>query len=216
MRGRYKYRENWELFAKYLQKLERPTTFEECWSFIPPKISGQYEVEARALWNNLQKINPTSLVEVGRNLGGTLFMFACACPNLERVVSIDIERYELTDDAFVDWFSHHKIKADILVEDSTKFNTDGMWDFVFIDGGHAGDIVAADIRCWKDNCRYIAFHDYADKGKNKHKRVFKDVVKEINKAEIENGWEQFGERGRSDTCYKTTRTQKQYLSSGHI
>jgi len=203
-RGRYRYAEQWEAFADVLRSGIRPTTFERCWPYIEDKVSGQYEEEARALWSNLKRIDPRSLVEIGRNLGGTLWMFACACPNLEEVLSLDVEWYDTTDNLWVKWFAEHGIRAKILECDSTQFCPFGMYDFVFVDGGHTGPIVRGDIDVWKDHCRYIAFHDYADRGSdNKHKRVFSDVVNEIHKAEIENGWEQFGERGRSDIVYRT-------------
>ena len=80
---------------------------------------------------------------------------------------------------------------------------DGSLDFVYIDGEHTGEGVAADIANWKDHTRLIGFHDYADRGsKNKHKRVFKDVVAEISNAAAVNGWQQVGERGRSEIVFR--------------
>jgi cephalosporin hydroxylase len=203
-KGRYRYAKQWEAFADVVKSGIRPKTFERCWSYISDKVSGQYESEARALWNVLQTIKPESIVEVGRNLGGTLWMFACACPQLKEVLSLDIEWYDTTDNLWVKWFADHDVQAKILECDSTKHQAFGMYDFVFIDGLHTGEAVAADIQVWRDHARYIAFHDYADRGaNNKHKRVFPDVVYEISKAAQLYGWQQVGERGRSEIVFET-------------
>jgi predicted O-methyltransferase YrrM len=203
MAGRDRYRKEWEQFAEMLCTGIRPTTFDAAWRQIPAHISGQYEDEARALWTILRKINPTSLVEVGRNLGGTLFLFACACPNLKEVLSIDLQWFDTTDDLWVEWFADHGIKAKILECDSTQFQPFGMYDFVFIDGGHTGEIAKKDIEIWRDHCHYIGFHDFADKGTNKHRRAYPEVVREIKAASLAYKWQQFGERGRSDIVYRT-------------
>jgi len=203
-KGRYRYAKQWEAFADVLKSGIRPKTFGRCWPYIEHKVSGLYESEARALWNVLQKIQPQSIVEVGRNLGGTLWMFACACQQLREVLSIDIEWYDTTDDLWVRWFRDHGIAAKILECDSTRFAPQGMYDFCFIDGGHTGPIVAGDIEAWRDHCRYIGFHDYANLGsRNKHRRVYPDVVYEISRAAQTYGWTQVGTRGRSEIVYRT-------------
>jgi len=203
-RGKKKYFEQWHAFAEYLLDAGRPDTFEEAYSAVCDKVSGLYESEAMAMWDNLRAINPKTIVEIGRNLGGSQFLFCCAAQECHRLLSIDIEDFELTDWRLREWGERNGVHIQNAVYDSTKWQADGVWDFVFIDGGHTGEIVRADIEIWKDHARYIAFHDYADRGTaNKHKRVFSDVVAEISAAARAYQWQQYGSRGRSDITFKT-------------
>jgi hypothetical protein len=203
-RGKHKYRAQWEAFAEYLKTGQRPDTFEEAYAVVCNKVSGLYESEARAMWNNIRAINPKSIVEIGRNLGGSQFLFCCAAPDLEYFESVDIEAFELTDEPLMDWAKENGFRTTNIVHDSTDYDASGyIFDLVFIDGGHTGPIVKADIEAWKDHCRFIGFHDYADLGHNKHKRCFHDVVAEIQGAAERYGWQQFGERGKSDIVFKT-------------
>jgi len=184
----------------------RPTSFEDTWVVVSDKVCGLHEVEARALWNNLQKINPSEFVEIGRNLGGGLFFMTCACPSVGTIESFDIKEYPLTDVAFKTWFKTNGISILLETIDSADIDIEfgGVCDFVWVDGGHTGEAIKADIEIWQDHCEYIGFHDYADnRGKNKHKRYYPDVVKEISEAADQYGWKPFGERGRSDIIFKT-------------
>ena len=202
-KGRFKYAKQWEQFAKVLKSGIRPTTFEAAWPYVSDKVSGMYESEAKAIWNFLASRPIKSIVEVGRNLGGTLWLMGCASKELKEVLSIDIEWYNTTDDVFPDWFALHNIHSDLRAEDSTTFKASGMYDFAFIDGLHTGPGVKADLEIWKDRCHYIGFHDYANRKTNKHKRCFQDVVDEITKAKDKYGWKQIGERGRSEIIFET-------------
>lgn len=204
-RGKKKYYKQWSAFADYLSLMKRPETFEECRAVVADKVSGLYESEAFAIWNILWEIKPKRIAEVGRNLGGSLFMYGCCCTELEYVFSVDIERFEETDLILGLWFQNHGIDSDVIVADSTeiKLDEDDIYDFVMIDGGHTGPIVKKDIDVWKDNVRVISFHDYADKRTNKHKRVYPDVIAEISAAARYYGWKQIGQRGRSEICFET-------------
>lgn len=190
-------------FCEYLRSFKRPETYEEVYSIICDKVSGLYRSESEPIWEIFKDKKIESFVEIGRNLGGSLFFFTCLFRDLKKVFSIDISDYEPTDSALREYLTNHNIGHEFVTIDSTKVVAEGMWDFVFIDGGHTGPIVNRDITIWKDHCRYIGFHDYADKGKaNKHKRIFPGVIEEIRKAYIENGWIQIGNRGRSEIIFK--------------
>ena len=203
-KGKHKYRKQWEEFAYYLKTGGRPDTFQDAYAIVADKVSGLYESEAMAMWDNIRSINPRSIAEIGRNLGGSQFLFCCAAPELVAFDSIDIEYFELTDPTLECWGARHGINIMNMVTDSTTYTPDRMYDFVFIDGGHTGTIVHEDILNWKDHAKFIAFHDYADRGSaNKHKRVFSDVVDEIRTAAQAYGWKQYGSRGRSDITFKT-------------
>lgn len=182
----------------------RTNDFEEVVQKMPWRGCGQYICEAKGLWNTLYDKNITSLVEVGRNLGGGLLLFACMFPNLKSVLSIDIKHWKPTDKEFRRYFDHFGIYSDIVICDSTLYKPRYFYDFVYIDGGHTGPIVEKDINIWKDRCKYIGFHDFADNGKkNKHRIVYQDVVEVIQKYEGIEGWERIGKRGRSEIVFKT-------------
>lgn len=202
-KGKHKYRQQWQAFAEWLETGGRPDTFEEAYAVVADKVSGLYASEAQAMWKNIRSINPQSMVEVGRNLGGSQFLFCCAAREVQRFLSIDVEEFELTDWALRDWGNRHGISIQNVVADSTTWKAHAVYDFVFIDGGHTGEIVHEDIRIWKDHARFIAFHDYADRGTNKHKRVFHDVIEEIEAAAQAYQWKHFGVRGRSDITFET-------------
>ena len=205
-KGKKKYWKQWEAFSEYLKNGERPDTFETAYAVVCDKVSGLYESEARAMWNNIRAINPKSIVEIGRNLGGSQFLFCCAAQELEIFNSFDIEAFELTDEWLEEWGCFNGINTNNMVSDSTQLGgkIGIVYDLVFIDGGHTGPIVKADIEIWKDHCRYICFHDYADdNGRNKHKKYYPDVVEQIRGAAQAYQWQQFGERGRSDVCFRT-------------
>jgi predicted O-methyltransferase YrrM len=209
-KGYRRYQKQVKEFAANLSTGYRPTSFEAAYEVVKDKVSGQYKREAIALWDILSVNDVKSIVEVGRNLGGTAFLFACACPQLEAFLSLDIEDFPISDHALQCWFDHQGIDAQLRVCDSVDFAVARdpfacrLWDFVFIDGGHTGAIVREDIHAWKDHCRMIGFHDYADKGgANKHRRYYPDVVEEITWAAEKYNWQQIGMRGRSEVVFAT-------------
>lgn len=205
-KGRFRYAEQWNRFADYLKRFEeRPKTFEAAYEIVSDKVSGFYREEAEALWNILQDEQPKTIVEIGRNLGGTLFLMGCAAQDsLNCVISCDIEYYDTTDDIFPKWFGHHGVDCYLYTIDSSEIEAPGkVFDFVLIDGLHTGEAVKADIEIWKDHARLIGFHDYSDKKVNKHKKHFPDVVYEISKAAREYGWQQVGKRGKSEIVFRT-------------
>ena len=203
-------RQRWTQMSEVFCSGERPSTFEEVFKLCQVGC-GQYEMEARAIWDFIQSENIQSIGEVGRNLGGTAFLMACAARNLKRFISQDIAWWALTDEVIPIWMNHHGIDCKLIVSDSMTYeHPEGWdrddWDLVYIDGGHTGEIVTADILNWKDRTRFIGFHDYADRGrKNCHRRAFKGVVDAITKAKNDYGWEQAAPRGRSDIIFRTSR-----------
>lgn len=166
---------------------------------------GLYKKETQGILSALGDKKIKSLVEIGRCLGGGLYMLSCIFPELEEILSIDINDYYITDPELKLYFDHFGIKHNLIIADSTKYvPEDRLWDFVFIDGGHTGEIVSKDIAIWKDRCRYIGFHDYSNrKGRNRHKAHYPDVVEEIKKSIKEYSWRQIGVRGRSEIVLET-------------
>lgn len=195
-------------YAKLVDLLKnrwRAKSFDELLEHNPWGVCGQYRCEAEGLWDTLKDLKIESMVEIGRNLGGGLFLFISMLPDLKKVLSIDIDKRDPTDNEFPGYLDHFGIENEIIVIDSTKYEPyDYLWDFVYIDGGHEREAIRKDIDIWKNRTKYIGFHDFADLGsKNKHKRKHSGVVKEISKAEEKFGWKRIGRRGRSEIVFDT-------------
>ena len=106
-----KFRKDWERFAnEVLRQGIRYDSFEKAYQATQPKTCGQYKGEAEALWRTLKKHKITSIAEVGRNLGGGLYVLACACPDLRRVTSVDIASIPEIDEGLKVWFDKNDIE----------------------------------------------------------------------------------------------------------
>lgn len=193
-----------ENFAKFLDKKERLTPDNFCDAYNFYGAFGLYKIEASGIYSALHDKNITSVVEVGRCYSGGLYLYSCLFPNLKKVLSIDIDEYPRSDTAIKEYLGHYQIENDIVVCDSTLYKPDNfIWDFGFIDGGHTGPIVEQDMLIWKDRCRYIGFHDYADKRKNKRKHYYHDVTEKITYYINKYNWKQIGNRGCSEIVLET-------------
>lgn len=207
-KGRAKYLHEWTAFVAYLRRgLPKPDNFDDAWAALPghKKVCGLFQAEAWALWKILDAERVETICEIGRNLGGGLFMLACACQNLRYVRSIEIEPIAQIDAALEFWLDANHITHGIQVGDSREVELSAhVFDFVFVDGGHTGECVRADIETWRPRTRLIGFHDFADRGaRNKHVRRYKDVVHEIQVARDRYAWRQVGTRGRSEIVFRT-------------
>lgn len=192
-------------FAGVLKTGYRPDTFDATWDVVKTLVCGQYKSEAQALWDIIRADGRVrDIAEVGRNLGGGLYLFCCAAQGVANVCTVDIASVSKIDDALYEWLIKNNIGCAIVTMDSTEFTPYCEYDFVYIDGGHTAEIVKKDIDIWRDRTRLIGFHDFADRGnRNKHRRVFSGVVDEIKKARDAHGWRQVGMRGRSEIVFET-------------
>jgi len=199
-----RWRPIWEEFGRWLMEGHRYDDFSTAYEAIDKHVCGFYRAEIEYMWKNLENEDIQTMVEVGRNLGGGLYMLASACKNIKQILSIDVLPVPEVDIGLLKWCECNNIDLTLVQSDSKSYvpSWDSI-DFVYIDGGHDYDSVKADIENWKDRTRLIGFHDYADKRKNKHKRVFDGVIQAINEGIEFEGWEQIGERGRSEVLFKT-------------
>ena len=198
----------WQGMADVFRSGAKPESFEEAYRLCKP-VCGQYENEARAIWDFIRASDTRAIVEVGRNLGGNIFLMCCAARNLDRFFSVDLLEWSLTDEPIHDWLAAHHIAGAVHVADSMIYAHPQAWDrhdwdFVYIDGGHTGEIVSKDISNWCDRTRFIGFHDFADMGrKNCHRKVFQGVVDAIASARDRLGWLQVGQRANSEVIFRT-------------
>jgi len=198
-------------FVENLKKEDgkiRPDDFDGAWG-VGGCVSGLYDGEMAGAWNALHgdlSDNIKSMVEVGRCWSGTLYMYCCLFRNLEKITSLELDDYTVTDPAIKEWLDGQNIAHDFVTGDSTAYIPDPskFYDFVFIDGNHDGEYVTKDIAIWKDRCSYIGFHDFANRrGKNKHRRFYPGLVKTICNSWEENEWVPIGHRYRSEIIFKT-------------
>ena len=198
----------WKAMAGVFESGQRPNSFEEAYALCKD-VCGQYEREARSIWSFIQaRPEITRIAEVGRNLGGNVFLMACAARSLQRFVSLDLLEWGLTDRAIVNWMELHGISCAVRVEDSLSYSprADDVFDFTYIDGGHGGEVIRADIRNWKERTKFIGFHDYADKRRNRHRRYFAEVVAAVSEAKESNGWQLTWPRSNSEVIFETRGT----------
>lgn len=202
--GFRRYHKEWGAFVDFLKTGERPVTFRKAWEIVGTHVCGMYDREAEALWESLQTQEVHSLCEIGRCLGGGLFLLVCACPAVKHARSVDIVGYPEIDEPLAAWMNKNDIESSLEISDSALVTADKMFDFVWVDGGHTGPAVSADIEIWRRNARLIGFHDYADKGRsNKHVRDYHDVTAAITTAAAANSWRPVGRRGCSDIIFTT-------------
>lgn len=199
----------WQGMADVFRSGARPDSFQEAYRLCKP-VCGQYENEAKAIWDFIRANDIKSIVEVGRNLGGNIFLMCCAAKNLQRFLSVDLLRWSLTDDVLPGWWASHGIEGLAHVADSIGYTHPKSWDrcdwdLVYIDGGHTGEIVTCDISNWFHRTRFIGFHDFADMGrKNCHRKVFHGVVDAIASSRDRLGWLQVGQRANSEVIFRTS------------
>lgn len=170
---------------------------------VVKETSGLYKCEIEGIVSALEDKRIESMVEIGRCLSGSIYLYLCCFP-IKRFLSIDVKRYG-TDTAIKEFMDGLNIQNEILVQDSSKYTPKESWDFVLIDGDHTGPGVKSDIEIWKNKCKYIGFHDYADRGSNRHRKVHPEVIKEITEAINKYGWKQIGIRRRSEIVLETLR-----------
>ena len=191
--------------AAVLESGKRPESFEEAYGEIE-LIAGLYGSEARAVWDFIKSSDIRSVVEIGRYFGTGVFMMSCAARKLERFLSIDIVSRPMIEDPMRVWAERNGFDLELVVCDSKKYEPDAElhWDFVFIDGGHTGETVTNDLEKFRRSTKFIGFHDFADNGsRNRHKRVYRDVVEAISAARDKYGWELAWPRGRSEVIFRT-------------
>lgn len=121
-------------------------------------------------------LNPKRIVEIGSFYGATLWNFIQNCPELEKIVAIDLP-IPMTDgrwsqmlwsralwkhwsDRIVDMKGNSHLKE---THTALKEELNGQQiDLLFIDGDHSSDGVRADYEMYKEFVRpggLIAFHD---------------------------------------------------------
>lgn len=203
--GFRRHKQHWAAFVDKLNADARPETFAEAWAICGNRVCGMYEREAAAVWKILRGQKIESVCEIGRCLGGGFFLLLCACPDVHYARSIDLVGYPEIDGPLWSWAEHQGIQCSIEVSDSALVKADRVYDFVWIDGGHTAEAVKADIEIWRQHARLIGFHDYADKGRNRHIRAYRDVTAAIAEAAARNDWRQIGARGCSDIVFATRR-----------
>ena len=160
-------------------------------------------LEIMAIHDTLKDKNIESVAEVGRYYGGSAYLFSCIFPQLKHILSIDKRKYECTD-PLKDYFTHYNIENQIITLDSNTYIPNKVFDLVLIDSAHTIKEVVKDIEIWKNNFKYICFHDYTDEiGRIGKKYLYDGLVPVIDNVAKKYGWKQIGKRARSEIVFET-------------
>lgn len=137
----------------------------------------QLRAEIEALLSVLETERPSTLIEIGTFLGGSLFLFSRVAADDATLISIDLHRgewgggYPAVRSVLYRSFARKGQRIELVRADShdprtlqrTKRLLDGRdVDFLFIDGDHSYDGVRSDLEMYGPLVRpggLIAFHD---------------------------------------------------------
>lgn len=111
----------------------------------------------------LERFQPKVVLEIGTYFGVSAAFFSL-WPSVKVVYTVDIERYEQTDDVWslLPKVARDKIKYRVVPDDEAKARAiAGIgYDLVFIDGLHTYDGVKFDFEAVNHDAVPVLFHDY--------------------------------------------------------
>jgi len=131
----------------------------------------QIQIEIEQLAKEIEKISPSTILEIGTSNGGTLYIWARYIKSCRRIISIDLpEGYPHTKIKFLKLFdkakefhfvrgnSHSQKTVDIF----TQVLGQDKIDLLYIDGDHSYDGIKQDFKNYGQFVArggIIAFHD---------------------------------------------------------
>lgn len=121
--------------------------------------------EAAFLFRLVRSRPAAQILEIGRYLGGSGFLFAVAGDNNSMVTSIEIAppNDELLQIALKKAGLAHKVQLIVGDSHGVKAKADS-YDLIFVDGDHTYNGVISDYEHWKKAVKpggYLAFHNAA-------------------------------------------------------
>jgi len=152
--------------------------------------------------------SPRNVLEVGTAGGGTLFVLAWASHDAARILSLDIQRYDLLRKQLFRGFARPGQHVEVRRADSHLASTrdaverffDGApLDLLFVDGDHAYESVRADFELYGSLVRpggLIAFHDIVEGSSDTSEdvpRFWREIRPSlVETRELVDSWEQGG------------------------
>lgn len=170
----------------------------------------QFKEELILLADEIEKMSPNVVVEIGTANGGTLFMSARLASDDALIISIDLPGGEFGK-GYPEWkipiyksFAKKNQTIELIRDDSHTMQTfeklktllnGRKIDYLFIDGDHTYEGVKKDFEMYRSLVKKdgkIGFHDIVvHKGSNCNVHEFWDEVKEnYEHQEFVNDWEQ--------------------------
>lgn len=164
--------------------LGKPTMGGTDWRFA--------DIVAPAFREVLEIANPSSICEIGFNIGGSALMFLSINPEL-RYDSVDIIN-NVKPAMFIykkfNKFYFHNIDSKSIISQKATFLPE--YDLVFIDGNHEDDAVVSDIEVSLGfNPKYILLDDYRHLSHNIESIVtekYKDKLEVVKVFEFNQCW----------------------------
>ena len=150
---------------------------------VPPISPNQSENEIRALCQILLRCRPRTVLEIGTERGGTLFLFTRVASPDAVLVSVDLpEKHFKPWHSLYPRFQQNKQKVFVVSGDSHAASTlnsvrevlgNQKIDFLFIDGDHSYEGVKRDYENYQsllNDLAIVAFHDINPRRKNGYAR----------------------------------------------
>jgi predicted O-methyltransferase YrrM len=194
------------------ERAETPAEAVDAAFAFPPGPTSIRPVQVRSELESFAALvrsdSPRSVLEIGTAGGGTLYVLAWASDIAARILSLDIQRYDLLRKQLYRGFARPGQAIEVLRADShldatrtavERFFDSRPIDLLFIDGDHSYDSVRADYERYGGLVRpggLIAFHDIVDGSRETSgdvPRFWREIRSSLEEPrELVESWEQGG------------------------
>ncbi len=135
-----------------------------------PVEINQLVVEFEQALDLYREAGPTRVLEIGTAAGGTLYHWLQNAAPDTRVVSVDIDMSQLSQETADSWCSEPDVACHLIQGDTRlpwvqeQIRAHGPFDWLFIDGCHEYEFAYNDWEAFRPMCvagAHVLFHDIA-------------------------------------------------------